>query len=211
MKIRIAIIDDHPMLRNGLKAYFSNRDNIELVGIYPGGEALLEGLKSQEKPDVLILDVHMPDITGDELTRMITSKYPKIKVLVFTSHDSLYFIKTLLKSGASGYVLKSADQDMLIEAVETVYLGDPFYSPEVKTLLVQDSLKQKRISSSVELTQREKEILQLIAEENTSHEIAERLHLSHRTVENYRLGLMQKLDVKNMVGLVKKAMQLGIV
>lgn len=212
MKIQIAITDDHPMLRNGIKNLMDDYDHIEVIAVYPNGKSLLDGLKDGIKPDVLLLDVHLPDITGDELTRIITVKYPKIKILAFTSHDGLYFIKTLLKSGAKGYLLKSADQHQLIEAIETVFNGEMYYSPEVKNALVEDSLNHKRkIHSSIELTHRENEILQLIAEENTSHEIADKLHLSHRTVENYRLGLMQKLDAKNVVGLVKKALQMGII
>lgn len=212
MKIQIAITDDHPMLRNGLKNLISSHKNMEVIAVYENGQSLLEGLRVFPKPDVLILDVHLPDITGDELTRIITKKYPEIKILAFTSHDSIYFIKTLLKSGAKGYVLKTSEQESLIEAIETVYTGEPYYSQEVKNLLIQNSLKQRnKVSSSIELTAREKDILQYIAEEYTSNEIAEKLHLSNRTVENYRLGLMQKLDVKNMVGLVKKAMELGVI
>jgi len=210
-KIRIAITDDHPMMLNGLKHALETYEHIEVTGLYAGGNALLDGLQ-QQQPDVLLLDVHLPDITGDALTRIITRKYPSVRILILTSHDSIFFIRSLLRSGATGYVLKTAEHALLLEAIESVYRGLQYLSPEVKDSLIKDTLKMRsKISNPLELTQREKDIIQLIAEEHTSQEIAEKLFLSHRTVENYRLGLMQKLDAKNMVGLVKKAIQMGLV
>jgi len=159
-----------------------------------------------------MLDVHLPDIPGDKLARTIMRKYPFARILVLTSHDSIFFIRTLLRSGAIGYVLKTADNNTILEAIENVYHGLQFLSPEVKDALVKDTLKlRNKVSNPIDLTQREKDILQLIAEELTSQEIADRLFISHRTVENYRLGLMQKLDAKNMVGMIRKAMQMGLV
>ncbi len=209
--IRVAITDDHPMMLNGLKNALEAHGRIEVTALYPNGQALLDGLQ-KNVPDVLLLDVHLPDVPGDELTRIITRKYPSARILILTSHDSIFFIRTLLRSGATGYVLKTSEHTLLLEAIESVYHGLQFLSPEVKDALVKDTLKiRNKVSNSLELTQREKDILQLIAEEYTSHEIADKLFLSHRTVENYRLGLMQKLDAKNMVGMIKKAMQMGLV
>ncbi len=209
--IHVVITDDHPMMLNGLKNALEAHGHIKVTASYPNGQTLLDGLQ-KNVPDVLLLDVHLPDIPGDELTRIITRKYPSVKILILTSHDSIFFIRTLLRSGATGYVLKTSEHALLLEAIESVYHGLQFLSPEVKDTLVKDTLKMRnKISNSLELTQREKDIIQLIAEEYTSHEIAEKLFLSHRTVENYRLGLMQKLDAKNMVGMIKKAMQMGLV
>lgn len=211
MKIRIAITDDHPMMLNGMKNILQSQEDFEIVALYGNGNDLMEGLQKKQ-PDVLVLDVHLPDITGEELARVIKRKYPNIKVLILTSHDSIFFIRALLRAGVAGYVLKTSDQAILIEAIRTVYTGIQFLSPEVKDTLVKDTLKMRnKISNILELTQREKDILQLIAEEYTSQEIAEKLHISHRTVENYRLGLMQKLDAKNMVGMIKKAIQMGLI
>lgn len=211
MKIRIAITDDHPMMLNGMKNMLESHEGFEVIAQYNNGKDLLDGLQ-KEQPDVLILDVHLPDITGEEVARTVKKKYPAVHILTLTSHDSIFFIRALLRAGVTGYVLKTSDQAILTEAIKTVYSGIQFLSPEVKETLVKDTLKMRnKISNILELTQREKDILQLIAEEHTSQEIAEKLHLSHRTVENYRLGLMQKLDAKNMVGMIKKAIQMGLV
>lgn len=211
MSIRIAITDDHPMILNGLRNMLETQESFEVINIYENGRQLLEGIK-KEQPDVLILDIHLPDITGEVLTRTIRQKYPDIRILILTSHDGIFFVKNLLSSGATGYILKTSGPEILIEAIKTVYAGIQFLSPEVKDILVNDTLKiRNKISNSIELTQREKDILQLIAEECTSQEIAEKLHLSHRTVENYRIGLMQKLNAKNMIGMIKRALQLGLV
>lgn len=185
--------------------------HIQVIATYENGAALLEGLQRQQ-PDVLLLDVQLPDKNGDELTGIISRKYPSVRILILTSHDSIYYIKTLLRKGAKGYILKTSGQDFLVQAIETVFTGKSFYSPEVNETLVQDTLKIKPpVSLFRQLTPREREILQLIYEEHTSHEIAEKLHISYRTVENYRLGMMQKLDSKNMIGMVKKALQLGLI
>ncbi len=209
--IRIAITDDHPMMLSGLKHALETYRHIRVTDLYPNGQALLDGLQ-KNVPDVLLLDVHLPDIPGDELTRIITRKYPSVNILILTSHDSIFFIRSLLRSGATGYVLKNAENKIILEAIESVYHGLQFLSPEVKDTLVKDTLKMRsKISNHFELTDREKDILRLIAEEYTSQEIADKLFLSQRTVENYRLGLMQKLDAKNMVGMIRKAMQMGLV
>jgi len=210
MKIKVAITDDHPGMLNGLRSMLQPYGHIEVTAAYERGAALLEGLKKKQ-PDVLLLDVQLPDITGDELTAIISRQYPEIRILILTSHDDIYYIKTLLRNGAKGYILKTSGQDFLVQAVETVYRGKPFYSPEVQEQLVQETLQLRPPAPAHNVTPREKEILQLIYEEYTSQEIADRLHISHRTVENYRLGLMQKLDSKNMIGMMKKALQLGLV
>jgi DNA-binding NarL/FixJ family response regulator len=209
--IRIAITDDHPMVVKGLRQILEGYDQFEVIASYTSGKALLAGLQ-RVVPDVLLLDMQLPDITGEELTRNILSRYPALKILILTSHDNVFFIRSLLSCGAMGYVLKTVDEEELVAAIETVHQGVQFLSPEVKDVLVRDTLKLKHaFAGPAELTQREKDIIQLIAEEYTSPEIAEKLFLSPRTVDNYRFGLMQKLEVKNMVGLIKKAIQMGLI
>lgn len=210
MKIRIALTDDHLMILNGLKSMLLHYPHLELIACYQSGAALLEGLE-KDQPDVLLLDLQLPDRTGDELTRIISRKYPDTRIVILTSHDSVFLIKTLMNNGASGYLLKTADPELLLQAIETVYEGKKFLPEELKDRILNDSLKLKNnIADLNDLTAREKDILKLIAEECTSTEIAQKLNLSTRTVENYRLGLMQKLDARNMIGLVKKAIQLGL-
>jgi len=209
--IRIAITDDHPGMLKGLQGMLEGYTHLKVTALYPNGKALLAGLQ-QQAPDVLLLDVHLPDITGDELTRIIAHRYPDVKILILTSHDNIFFIRSLLRNGALGYILKTAEEEVLTAAIESVYAGIQFLSPEVKDTLVKDTLRLKQtFATQSELTPREKDIIRLIAEEYTSQEIAEKLLLSTRTVNNYRLGLMQKLDVKNMAGLIRKAIQMGLV
>ncbi len=210
MKIKIAITDDHPMVRDGLLSMLRPLEHIEVVGEYVDGRQLLDGLR-QKQPDVLLLDFQLPGAGGEVLVPQLRKLYPKMRIIIVTSNSSIYNIKMMLNSGVCGYLLKSTDQELLVHAIEQVYQGNSFVSPEVHNILNRLSTKVKdNIEISNGLTPREIDILRLIAEEKNSHEIAEELHLSYRTVENYRLGLMQKLEAKNMIGMVKKAIMLGI-
>lgn len=211
MKITIAIADDHPMVINGLRDMLSNCDHITPVATYLNGAALMEGLKERQ-PDVLLLDIQMPDKTGDELAPVILKTYPDMKVLVLTNFDNMLYIHSLLRAGVNGYLLKNTDQQTLVQAIETVYLGGLYLKPDTAERLEQFRKSLKRnTSSKFALTPREKDILKLIAEAYSNHEIAEALSLSLRTVENYRLNLSLKLEVKNTAGLVRKAMEMGLI
>jgi len=210
MPIRIAIADDHPMVINGLKDMLSNCSHILLTATYPDGEALLAGLKAAQ-PDVLLLDIQLPDRNGDELAPVILKMYPALRILTLTNFDNTLYVSNMLKSGVLGYLLKNTDQETLIEAIETVYRGDVFLKPAMKDKLEQFRQQIKRKTSSrFALTPREKDILRLIVDEYSNQEIAEKLFLSLRTVENYRLNLSLKLEVKNTAGLVRKAIELGL-
>lgn len=208
--IKVVITDDHPLVRNGLQNVLKGQDNIVVIAEYNTGERLMNGLRLQQ-PDVLLLDIQLPDKGGDELVPIIMERYPDIRILILTSNDSIYYIKLLVDLGIHGYLLKDTEQDMLVEAIETVYKGNRFFSPQVKDSLLNLSLKPVHTATQEALTPREIEILKLIAQEHTSHEIGEKLFLSYRTVENYRIGIMQKLGVKNMVGMAKKAILMGLI
>jgi DNA-binding NarL/FixJ family response regulator len=210
MCINVSIVDDHPMVLAGLQQLLGSFENINVSNTYSCGKDLLQGLKDS-LPDVLILDIQLPDQNGEELTKIIRKTYPQINILAMTSIDTPILIKNMLKAGCLGYLLKNADRQSLIAAIETVYRGEQFITPAIKELLFQDMLGVRRQANArVVLTRREKEILQLIAIENTSQEIADKLFLSLRTVENHRKNMLQKFDVKNMVGLVKKSMEYGL-
>lgn len=211
MGIRIAITDDHPMVRQGLSAMLATVPGMEVIAQYASGNALLAGVR-QDIPDVLLLDIHLPDMTGSEVLPRIHRDYPAIRTIIVTSTDSAYLVKSLLDAGARGYMLKTAGQEQLSEAIGKVMDGEIYLSPEVKDVLLKNTLRQKtNLAYNESLSDREVTILQLIAGEHTSQEISEKMHLSPRTIENYRLGLMQKLDVKNLAGLVRKAILMGIV
>ncbi len=212
MKIRVAITDDHPTVRSGLETMLQTQPEIEITASYASGNALLSGLQ-QEQPDLLLLDIHLPDIPGNELVKIIGEKYPAIHIIILTGANSAFLIKSLYSSGVKGYLLKTSGQEQLLAAINQVVNGEIYLSADIKDILSKSALKQKPgiTYTNEELTDREKEILQLISEEYTSQQISERMHLSPRTIENYRLGLMQKLEVKNIAGLIRKAIFMGII
>jgi DNA-binding NarL/FixJ family response regulator len=206
-KIIVDIVDDHKMVLSGLKNILLSFDNIEVQHMYTGAIALLEGLK-ESQPDVLLLDIQMPDGNGEELISLIRKSYPLIKILVITGFDTTYYAKSMLEKGASGYLLKNTEETSLWQAIETVYEGGQYIDQAIQQKLLREVLSnQKELGQIPPLTRREKDILRLIMQEETSREIALKLNLSMRTVENQRVNLMQKLDVKNTVGLVKKTIE----
>jgi DNA-binding NarL/FixJ family response regulator len=210
MKIKIVIVDDHNVVVSGLQNMLRDHAHIQVISTYNSGSELLEGLKKQQ-PDVLLLDIQLPDITGDELTSTVTAQYPDIGILIMTGFDTTYHVKNLLQKGAQGYLLKNTAEATLIEAIEAVAAGSQFIDPSLREQLLQDLLKNKKqVSGKPVLSRREKDVLTLIMEEYTSQEIADKLFLSLRTVENYRINLLQKLHVKNTAGLVKVAIQMGL-
>ncbi len=211
MPITVAITDDHPLAVAGLQNMLSSCSHIKVLNTYSNGAELLQGLEA-EQPDVLLLDVLLPDTKGPELAAVIHSKYPKINILAITSLDAPVHVKAMLRNGCKGYLLKNTDVQTLIHAIEEVHRGNEYIEPSIKEQMLQNMLHFKKQTSikKPSLTRRETEILHLIIEENTNQEIADKLFLSLRTIENHRFSLFQKLDVKNTVGLVKAAIQLGL-
>lgn len=209
--IQISIIDDHPLIVNGLQHMLQHNPDIEITGCYTNSNDLLASLTVMQ-PDVLLIDIQMPEKTGPELAKVIQQKYPAIHMIALTNLDNNFYVKAMLRNGVSGYVLKSSDQEVLLEAIRTVYDGKEYLEPGMKERVWEDMVKTRRqTSNAAPLTRREKEILTLIANEHTTQEIAAMLFLSANTVETHRLNLLSKLDVKNTAGLVKKAMQMGLV
>jgi len=205
--ISLAITDDQVIILNGLQKILADVPNIKITGIYNNGDELLEGLIKQQ-PDVLLLDIQMPGRSGVELAAIITKTYRNIKIIALTNVDVVAQIKKILQQGVMGYLLKDASPEKIVRAIETVYAGEQFIQEELKQQLL-NSLSASNAKQIV--TRREKEILQLIVDEFTNQEIADKLYLSLRTVENHRNNLLQKLDVKNTAGLVKVAIQEGLV
>jgi DNA-binding NarL/FixJ family response regulator len=205
--INLAITDDQVIILNGLQKILADVPNIRIIGIYNNGDELLEALVKQQ-PDVLLLDIQMPGKNGLELAAIITKTYKNIKIIALTNIDVLAQIKKILLQGVLGYLLKDASPEIIIKAIETVNEGGQY---------IQESLKQQLLNSLSMLnakqivTRREKEILQMIVDEFTNQEIADKLYLSLRTVENHRNNLLQKLKVKNTAGLVKIAIREGLV
>jgi DNA-binding NarL/FixJ family response regulator len=210
MQIRVSIADDHPLIINGLKQILESCDDISIIATYSDGADLLNGLTTTQ-PDVLLLDIHMPKASGEEVAPEISRKYNAIKIIALTNQDNVYYLKTMMQYGAAGYVLKTSGADMIIEAIRAVHSGQTFIDPVLKEKLVEDALSAKRQTSAPQLTRREKEVLELIASNFSSKEIAEQLFLSKRTIDNHRLSLLLKLEVKNSAALIRKAMQMGLI
>jgi len=210
-KIRLAIVDDHAVVLDGLKTMLNSFENLEVVYTTQSGQTLLNHFQS-DTPDVLLMDIQMPDINGIDLCKQITRQYPSVKVIAFTSFDDSNYVKQIFRSGAKGYLLKNSDKQTIVKAVETVMQNEEYMDEAIKKILLQESITgQRRSLFEVPLTKREKEILKLIAEGLSSQEIADKLFISLRTVETHRLNLNQKLDVKNTAGLVKEAMKRGLI
>ncbi len=212
MMIKIAITDDHPAVREGIRAMLQSIDGFEVTAMHASGNACLLGLQ-KELPDVLLLDISLPDINGSELAPRILAQYPGLAIIILTSIDSVYLIKSLLHSGVKSYLLKTSGQELLEQAITTALNGKVFLPPDIQSILAASTLDPGTSihNRHISLTDKEIEILQLIAAEHTSQEIAEKMFLSVRTIDKYRLGLMEKLDVKNLAGLVRKAIMMGVV
>ncbi len=211
MKMRIAIADDHPLVQKGLQAMLADNADMEVSGCYSNGKELLAGI-AKDRPDVLLLDIQMPGQTGDELAEIIKKKYPGIKMIALTNQDNIYYIKTMFRKGVDGYVLKTTGEEILLDAIRTVNEGAQYIEPALKEKLAQDNLQNKKLRSNEPvLSRREKEVLQYLAKNMTSQQIADEMNISKRTIDSHRMSLLIKLDVKNVAALIKKAMQMGLI
>lgn len=210
LPIKLTITDDHPLVLKGLKDLLKGHDEFGIIAECMNGKELLESLKSTV-PDILLLDIRMPGTDGIALCAQITREYPDIKVLALTSYEDTAFVKSMLRSGASGYLLKNTNRNMLIEALKTIAAGAQYIQPRLKEKILSETLTGVKTSDYEPLlTRREKEVLGLIAAEHTNEEIAARLSLSIRTVEKHRFNLTHKLGVRNTAGLVKAAIRMGL-
>ncbi len=209
--ISIMITDDHPMLRQGLITMLQQQSNMRVTGDYNNGQALLQALQIQV-PDILLLDLNMPEISGEELVPKILQLYPRLKIIILTGNNSAVIVRGLLELGVHGYLLKNSEQHLLIQAITDVYKGKTYISPELQERILRTSKEMKDSMIDAEaLTGREIQVLKMIADELTNQQIADELDLSLRTIENYRTILMQKLGAKNMIGAVKKGILLGLI
>lgn len=211
MKITVTIVDDHPVVINGIQKIIAEYDHLELYHSCSDERSLLASLRMRQ-PDVLLMDIQMQGKQGDELAKTVLQQYPDIAILALTNLDQPFHVRNMFLNGARGYILKTASPDNLIRAIETVYNGAQYIDNGLRNRMLNDILISRTSTHTIPtLTKREKEILELIAEELTSQEIAQKLFISLSAVENHRLNLLFKLNVKNAVGLVRKAMQMGLI
>ena len=207
--MRILIADDHGIVRSGLRTLLESHEGLEVIAEADNG-ADAAALAISEQPDLAILDVKMPGLTGLQATREIREKAPNVSVLILSMHDEDRYLFEALKAGASGYVLKRAADTDLLNAIEAVQRGEPFLTPEAQQALIKDVLGQGE-SHKEELTPREEEVVKLVAEAHTNKEIAELLGLSEKTVENHRSNAMRKLGMRDRVELVRYAIRRGLI
>ncbi len=210
MKIKIIIADDHPLILKGFQNTLADHTDIDLIGVCPNGSELLDMLQTRQ-PDVLLLDIQMPDIPGDKLAPVIIKKYPGIHILNLTNIDSVIYANSMLRLGVKGYLLKTASEKRLIEAIQTVFKGGIFIDPGMQDKMLQlEQIAKKALSTKPTLTPREKELVQLIVDGYNSPEIAGKMFLSINTIEKYRENILFKLDVRNTASLVAKALKMGL-
>jgi len=213
-KIRVLVIDDHAIVRDGICALLALTGDIEAVGEATNGREGLEMVKKLA-PDVVLMDISMPLMDGLEATRRIHKEFPQTKVIVLTQYEDREYVLPVIEAGASGFVSKTAAASELTSAIRSVYRGDSFLSPSIARLLVEDYREMARAGksrdASEQLTNREREILKLLAEGHSTHEIAQMLVLSPKTVERHKTNLMAKLDIHNRLDLFKYALRKGMI
>jgi DNA-binding NarL/FixJ family response regulator len=207
--MRVLIADDHGIVRSGLRMLLESVDGIDVIGEAADGiEARDAAIR--DRPDLAILDVKMPGLTGLQATREIREQAPEVAVLILSMHEEERYLFEALKAGASGYVLKRAADRELIDAIRAVQRGEPFLTPEAQQALIRDVLGDGERQQE-ELTPREEEVVKLVADAHTNKEIAELLGLAEKTVENHRSNAMHKLGMRDRVELVRYAIRRGLI
>ncbi len=212
MSIKVLLADDHKITREGLRSLLEKHGDMEVIGQAEQGREAVR-LAGELSPDVVIMDVSMPDLNGIEATRQIVSKSADVKVIALSMHSDSMFISEMLKSGASGYLLKDCAFEELTKAIETVMSGKMYLSPEISGVVVDDYLHRLSKNKTAEaelLTDREREVLQLLAEGQSTKQIALKLHISAKTVETHRRQMMNKLDMHTVAELTKYAVRKGL-
>ncbi len=206
-KIRVLLVDDHAILREGLRALLSCFDDVRVVGDAANGAIALQRVQELE-PDVVIMDIAMPVMDGFESTRLLREQYPQVQVLILTQYEDKEYVLPLLQEGAAGFVLKQAMGTDLINAIRTVAKGETFLYPSIATMAMAELRHpSKEQTPESTLTPREREILQHIVDGQTNQQIAGALSLSIKTVEWHRTNLMSKLGVHSVADLVRYALQ----
>ncbi|MBL7717283.1 MAG: response regulator transcription factor [Flavipsychrobacter sp.] len=212
-KIRIVVADDHHILLDGLKALLQKQKDLEIAGMYDNGLSLFDDIQKAQ-PQVALVDINMPGMNGLELTRKIKEYHSHIAVIALSMHDDAGHIMEMIEAGASGYLLKNVNDTELLDAIRAVKNGKMYFSQEVSDTITSYAVNKQRKQDQPEeakLTERELEILKLIAEELSNAQIAETLFISERTVETHRKNMLRKTNNKTIVGLLKYAMEKSLI
>ena len=212
MNIKILIVDDHQIFREGLRSMIEKKPGITVVGEAESGKTAIN-LARELRPDIIIMDIVMPEMNGIETTRHLAESLPQIKIIGLSMHDDVRFATEMLKAGASGFLLKDCAFEELVDAINTVRAENVYLSPKTREGMIRDylDLLAKGVQSSLSvLTAREQEVLKYIAEGKSMKAIAADLGLSVKTIETHRLNIMEKLEIKNVAELVKYAIRQGL-
>jgi len=213
-KIRVLVVDDHTIVRDGICALLKLAGDIEVVGEAANGREALEMVRKL-MPDVMLIDIAMPNMNGLEATRHIRKEFPRVRVLVLTQYDDKEHVFWAIEAGANGFISKTAASSDLASGIRSVYRGESFLSPSAAKFLIEDYQTEANLRKEQDpykqLSDREREILKLLAEGCTTREIADMLVISAKTVEGHKTNLMSKLDIHNRTDLVKYALRKGII
>jgi DNA-binding NarL/FixJ family response regulator len=213
--MKVLLVEDHALVRQGVKALLDEEPDITIVGeAGDSDEAVL--LAAKLRPDVVLMDLSLPGVGGVEATRQIRERFPDIRVLVLSMHDSEEYVLRALRAGASGYVLKQTTSTGLVLALRAVAAGSTFLSPTISQILINDYVHRAEVQERDDealgvLTPREREVLELIARGFNNRQVAERLYISIKTVETHRGNMMRKLEVRDRAGLIKFAIDSGLI
>jgi DNA-binding NarL/FixJ family response regulator len=212
MAIKILLADDHAIVRHGLAESLQKEEDMEIVGQAKNGLSAID-MVGEKIPDVVVMDISMPDINGIDATQEILRDFPNVKIIALSMHSAKKFIREMFKAGASGYLLKDCEYDELTNAIRLVISGKSYISPEITDEVLDNYIRtstQEKSSVFSKLTKREREVLQLMAEGKTTKQIGLKLYISPKTVEAHRLRVMEKLDIDNVAQLTKYAIQEGL-
>lgn len=208
--IRVVLVEDHQIVREGLRALLEGQDDIEVVAEADNGQAGVE-LVREFRPHVAVLDLNMPKLDGVEATKIIRKEMPGTQVLILSMYSTGEHVRPAIRAGAGGYLLKGSGLSDLVSAIQAVASGNAFFSPEVAKIVLDDSRGTSGPRAGSDLTPRERQVLKLVAEGKSSPEIAGELGLSVKTIEGHRGRLMAKLETKNVAGMVRHAIRMGLV
>lgn len=216
-KIKVLIVDDHQIVRDGIKRIIKDEDTIELIGSVGSGKEALDFINNN-KPDIVITDLSMPNMSGIMLTEKLNKSFPDIKVLILSMYNNEEYVVSAIQAGAKGYLPKQdSTTDILLEAISKIAEGDEFYSPSISKKVIKSYINNAKnsgigdIAKKYQLTSREKEILKLYVEGFTNNEIAEKLNLSVFTIKTHKNNIMQKYNFKSNVQMIKFALRNNIV
>jgi DNA-binding NarL/FixJ family response regulator len=217
--IKVVLADDHVLVRDGIKALLEDQKGITVIDEASNGIEALEVI-NQNKPDILIVDIRMPEMNGIEVVREMSKSFKDVKTLVLSMHDSEEYVVQAIQAGADGYLLKGASKEEFLKALNKVASGGKYFTGDVSAIIMKNFVngttisvtpKQAPVETPFKLTKREKQILSLVLQLKNNKDIAEELEISKRTAEVHRFNLMKKLDVKNLLELSNKAKEFGLV